>query len=57
VEVLIAGEKAWRWGSVFDREDILTTPLLPGLKIDLKSILRELPASTAAECKILYVNG
>ncbi|AGL00989.1 Uma2 family endonuclease [Desulfoscipio gibsoniae] len=38
VEVLIAGEKEWRWAGVFDQEDVLTTDLLPGLEISLSEV-------------------
>ncbi|MCL6479787.1 MAG: Uma2 family endonuclease [Peptococcaceae bacterium] len=38
VEVLIAGGNEWRWAGVFDREDVLTTTLLPGLEINLSEI-------------------
>jgi len=37
-EVLIAGEKEWRWAGIFDREDVLTTALMPGLKIFLTEV-------------------
>ncbi|ACV61086.1 protein of unknown function DUF820 [Desulfofarcimen acetoxidans DSM 771] len=40
VEVLVAGEKEWKWIGVFDREDILTSNLLPGLEINLGEIFR-----------------
>ena len=40
VEVFIAGEKEWRWAGVFDQEDILTSALLPGLKINLGEIFQ-----------------
>ena len=38
VEVLIAGEKEWRWSGVYDIEDVLTTMLLPGLEIKLQDV-------------------
>ena len=38
VEILIAGEKEWQWIGIFDREDVLTTALLPGLEINLNNI-------------------
>lgn len=38
VEVLIAGEKEWRWAGVYDREDVLTTTLLPELEIKLLNV-------------------
>ncbi|ACV61842.1 protein of unknown function DUF820 [Desulfofarcimen acetoxidans DSM 771] len=38
VEVLIAGEKEWRWGGIFDCEDVLTTSLMPGLEIKLQDV-------------------
>ena len=41
VEVLIAEEKQWRWAGVFDREDILTTELLPGLEVKLAEVFRD----------------
>ena len=40
VEVLVAGEKEWRWVGVFDHEDVLTTALLPGLEIKLADVFR-----------------
>lgn len=40
VEVLIAGEKEWRWAGVFDQEDVLTTALLPGLEINLGEVFK-----------------
>ena len=42
VEVLIAGEKEWRWSGVFDCEDILTTALLPKLEISLGEVFKGL---------------
>ena len=41
VEVLVAGEKEWRWVGVFDQEDVLTTALLPGLEIKLADVFRD----------------
>ena len=41
VEVLIAGEKEWRWAGVFDQEDVLTTALLPGLQVKLDEVFRD----------------
>ena len=38
VEVFIAGEKDWRWGGIFDEEDVLMSTLLPGLEIKLKDV-------------------
>jgi len=38
VEVLMAGEKDWRWVGVYDQEDVLVSPLLPGLQINLVEI-------------------
>ena len=38
VEVLVAGEKEWKWVGVFDREDALTTALLPGLEVKLADV-------------------
>ncbi|TYO93273.1 Uma2 family endonuclease [Desulfallas thermosapovorans] len=40
VEVLVAEEKEWRWAGIFDREDILTTALLPGLEIRLSEVFK-----------------
>lgn len=40
VEVLTAGENEWRRTGVFDREDVLTTTLLPGLEINLGEIFK-----------------
>jgi Uma2 family endonuclease len=40
VEVLIAGEKEWRWAAVFDQKDVLTTALLPGLEISLGEVFK-----------------
>lgn len=45
VEVLIAGEKEWRWAGVFDQEDVLTTALLPGLELNLIEIFKGLTSS------------
>ena len=42
VEVLTAGENEWRWVGVLDHEDILSTALLPGLKINLSEIFKGL---------------
>ena len=39
VEVYRAGETNWEWVGVFDAEDILTTPLLPGFELVLKNVL------------------
>ena len=38
IEVFIPGEKDWNRAGVYDEEDILTSPLLPGLQIKLKDI-------------------
>jgi len=40
VEVFIAGEKQWQWAGVFDREDVLTTALLPGLQVKLAEVFK-----------------
>jgi len=37
-EVLTTGENGWYQAAACDEEDILTSPLLPGLKINLKEI-------------------
>lgn len=42
VEVFMAKKNEWRWAGVFDREDILTTALLPGLEINLGEVFKEL---------------
>ena len=41
VEVFIAGEKQWQWFGIFDREDVLTTKLLPGLEVNLAEVFRD----------------
>lgn len=38
IDVFVAGEKVWNWIGTFDQEDVLTTALLPGLKISLSEI-------------------
>ncbi|SFR01382.1 Uma2 family endonuclease [Desulfoscipio geothermicus] len=40
IDVFVAGEKEWRWIGAFDQEDVLTTTLLPGLKISLSKIFQ-----------------
>ncbi|HUW63695.1 MAG TPA: Uma2 family endonuclease [Spirochaetia bacterium] len=38
VEVFVPGEKNWTLMGAFDHEDVLTTTLLPGLKIKLQDV-------------------
>lgn len=38
VEVFISGENEWNRAGVYDETDILTSPLLPGLRIVLKNV-------------------
>jgi len=38
VEVFISGENEWNRSGVYDEGDILTSPLLPGLRIELKNV-------------------
>ena len=38
VEVFISGENEWNRSGVYDETDLLTSPLLPGLLIELKNI-------------------
>jgi Uma2 family endonuclease len=38
VEVFISGENEWNRSGIYDETDLLTSPLLPGLLIELKNI-------------------
>lgn len=38
VEVFVSGENEWNRAGVYDELDVLTSPLLPELKIELKNI-------------------
>ena len=38
VETFISGAKDWERAGIYDDEDILTSPLLPGLAIELKKV-------------------
>jgi Uma2 family endonuclease len=41
IEVFISGEKNWNRVEAYDKDEILVSPLLPGLQIELKSIFGE----------------
>lgn len=38
VEIFYLQEKSWRWGGVFDSEDVLVSDLLPGLQLSVAKI-------------------
>ena len=38
VEIFTAGEKDWNRAGIYDEEDTLVSPLLPGLRVELKGI-------------------
>lgn len=45
VDVFVAGQDGWRWLGAFDRDDVLTTNLMPGLQVRLAEVFKAFPAT------------